>query len=271
MLIDFQTIFIQIINFLVLVALLKRFLYHPILKAMRQRERHINGQIQEAADQKAIAQAEAEHYLQMQASFEQKRERLKAQAQSEVETYRQELLTAAQVESEQMQLKWAETLRREQQHFLKTLRQNMGGELVKTLRFVLKDLAQTHLEDSVVEVFLQRLSELSDSEAATLAQAFSHLGNAPLKLHSAFPLSLEQQTQIRQALLRYQSDAEILAEKIVVEQQPQLLCGIELNLPGYKLAWTLDHYLQTFESRVRQLLEQQDDIGIPDLSTVDLP
>lgn len=39
------------------------------------------------------------------------------------------------------------------------------------------------------------------------------------------------------------------------EQDPELVCGIELRLEGYKLSWTIDRYLDAIEQRVAEQLE----------------
>jgi F-type H+-transporting ATPase subunit b len=52
MLIDWFTVVAQIINFLILVALLKHFLYGRIIKAMDQREERINSRLEEAKKKK---------------------------------------------------------------------------------------------------------------------------------------------------------------------------------------------------------------------------
>lgn len=265
MLIDFQTVFVQIINFLVLVALLKRFLYKPIIKAMRQREQYINGQLQEAAEQKAIAQNEAQEYRHLQATFEAERESLVNQARKDAENYRRSLFQSTKSEVDAVAEQWSDTVKREQLSFLKMLRQQIGAQLLKTVRSILSDLSQAHLEQQIVDVFLQHLSQLSASEQQILAQALSNHGASNVRIYSAFPLTMDQQTKIYQALSHQILASETQLPAIQFEQQPALLCGIELSLPGYKLAWSIDHYLQTFEETITQLLDRQPDftVGVP--------
>ena len=59
MLIDWFTVTFQIINFLILIALLKRFLYGPILRAMDERETTIAARLFEAATAKSEAETRA--------------------------------------------------------------------------------------------------------------------------------------------------------------------------------------------------------------------
>ncbi len=50
MLINWFTVLAQIVNFLILVYLLKRFLYGPIIRAMQEREKKIARRLQDAED-----------------------------------------------------------------------------------------------------------------------------------------------------------------------------------------------------------------------------
>ncbi|WP_445663747.1 F0F1 ATP synthase subunit B family protein, partial [Ideonella azotifigens] len=70
MLIDWFTVGAQALNFVILVALLKRFLYQPVLDAVDAREAQIAKQL---ADAKAIAQqaqAQQDSFAQKSAAFE---------------------------------------------------------------------------------------------------------------------------------------------------------------------------------------------------------
>jgi F-type H+-transporting ATPase subunit b len=58
MLIDWFTVGAQAVNFLILVWLLKRFLYRPVLAAIDAREKKIAAQLADAAQREARAQAE---------------------------------------------------------------------------------------------------------------------------------------------------------------------------------------------------------------------
>ncbi|MFQ3186924.1 MAG: F-type H+-transporting ATPase subunit b, partial [Marinomonas primoryensis] len=53
MLIDWFTVIAQLINFLVLVWLLKRFLYRPILNAIDAREKRIADELADADEKRA--------------------------------------------------------------------------------------------------------------------------------------------------------------------------------------------------------------------------
>jgi len=64
--IDWITVVAQIVNFLVLVWLLQRFLYGPITRAMKNREKRIENRLTEARQERNEAEDEAEAYRQKQ-------------------------------------------------------------------------------------------------------------------------------------------------------------------------------------------------------------
>ena len=62
MLIDWFTVIAQIINFLVLLLLLRRFLYKPILNAMEERERKVAERLESARQERVRAEEERARY-----------------------------------------------------------------------------------------------------------------------------------------------------------------------------------------------------------------
>ena len=71
MLIDWFTVTAQIVNFLILVYLLKRFLYQPIVRHMNEREEKIANRLQQASDKRAEAQRQIDEFQHKQEEIEQ--------------------------------------------------------------------------------------------------------------------------------------------------------------------------------------------------------
>ncbi|NET37967.1 MAG: hypothetical protein F6K19_39220 [Cyanothece sp. SIO1E1] len=164
MLINPWTTIAQIINFLILVALLKRFLYSPITKAMAKREQHIAKRLQAAAVKDEIAQQEAERYRQQQRELEAHQEELLVQIRAHVEAQRQTWIQQTQGEVDAIRTQWYEAVQREKQAFLQDLQHQAGQELARVTRQTLSALANTSLEEQIVEVFINRLHHLAPAE-----------------------------------------------------------------------------------------------------------
>ena len=243
--IDWVTVAAQIVNFLILVALLKHFLYGPIINAMDRRERRIAKRLHDADEREQEAGKEAERHRRQSEQLEQEKQQLLNQAREEADQERDRLLNQARQHVEQKRQEWEKGLEREQNDFMKGLRTQLAQEFQKLARQVLGDLADRQLEEAVIARFLDRLKSLDDDTLNQLRQE-----QGPLAVHTAFEADDSQQQRIREAV----GDAISGDMNIRFHTDPQLLCGIELNSAGRKLAWTIDGYLEAVEHRMADAL-----------------
>ena len=88
MLIDWFTVVAQVINFLVLVWLLKRFLYRPILHAIDAREKRIAAEVADADAKKVEAEKQCEEFRNKNAEFEKQQAARMNQVAEEVKAER---------------------------------------------------------------------------------------------------------------------------------------------------------------------------------------
>ena len=95
MLIDWFTVGAQALNFFILVWLMKRFLYKPILHAIDAREKRIATELANADAKKAEAQKERDEFQHKNDEFDQQRAALLSKAKDEAKTELQRLLDEA--------------------------------------------------------------------------------------------------------------------------------------------------------------------------------
>ena len=165
--IDGITVIAQIANFLVLVGLLNRFLYRPILDGIDAREAEISRRMAEAgkAQEKALA-AEAEHREQ-QARLLSDQQDMVQQALRATEDERDALLREARARLEQEKKDWHKHLEAERSRFAAQLHRSGGQALLELTRKVLRDLADETLEEAIARHISARLQPI----AGELAQA----------------------------------------------------------------------------------------------------
>ena len=113
MLIDWFTVGAQALNFLILVWLMKRFLYKPILHAIDEREKRIAAELANADAKKAEAQKERDEFQHKNEEFDQQRAALLSKATDEAKAERQRLLDEARKAADALSAKRQETLRNE--------------------------------------------------------------------------------------------------------------------------------------------------------------
>src|ERR1017187_9244135 len=113
MLIDWFTVAAQALNFLILVWLMKRFLYKPVLNAIDAREKRISTELANADAKKAEAQKEHDEFQQKNTEFDQQRAALLSKATGEAQAERQRLLDDARKAADAASSKRREALRRD--------------------------------------------------------------------------------------------------------------------------------------------------------------
>lgn len=229
--IDWFTVAAQALNFLVLMWLLKRFLYKPILDAIAAREKHIADQLTMASDIEAKAQKEQEIFKQKNETFEKEKMKRMSEVKAEAHTIRAQLLKDVTDEAETLRAQKKETLQNELNDLNADILKQTKEQVFVTASKVLSDLADTTLEERMLTIFITRLQALNDKDKAALSSE-----NAVIT--SAFALSPAQQNVLK---------AEIKTNTIKFKVSPQLVSGIELSMGGQKLAWSISDYLETLE------------------------
>ncbi len=250
MLIDWFTVAAQVINFLVLVYLLKRFLYGPIIKAIDKREKRIAFRLEEGQKKKEEAEREVERYLKKNRDLDNRREALLSEIKGEADARRKELVNEARNEVEAIRTNWYEAIQREKDAFLQDLRQRAGKQTCAIARRILRDLANVDLEHHIIRVFIERLRNLGEEELGALNESILKSGRR-INLRSTFEIPQEMARQIAEVLQNHGADPVDLQ----LEISSDVICGIELNVHGRKIVWSLEDYLETLEEALAEALE----------------
>ena len=252
MLIDWFTVGAQLLNFLVLAWLLKRFLYRPILEALDAREQRIAAELADADAKRAEADKEREEFQHKNEAFEQQRAALLSTATDEAKVERARLLDEARRAADALSTKRQEELRNEAQNLNQAISRRTQQEVLAIARKALADLATAGLEERMGEVFMRRLRALDDQAKEGFAKSLK-TATGPALVRSAFDLPAEQRAAIQNALNETFA-AEI---RFKFETRPDLVSGIELATNGQKLAWSIREYLASLEKGVDELLKTQ--------------
>ena len=241
MLIDWFTVGAQSLNFLILVWLMKRFLYKPILNAIDEREKRIEAELADAAITRDAAKKERDKFQHKNEEFDSQRAALMSQATEEVATERGRLLGEARTAADDLSSKRKEALKREQQSLVEEITSRTQREVFALTRKTLKDLAAVSLEEKMCEVFIQHLGDLNGQVKQELANSFQADTDSKIQpqVRSAFELSSGQEEEIQTKLNVVTSSDTHIEFQIT----PELVSGIELLIHGKKLAWSVNGYL----------------------------
>ncbi len=249
--INWFTVVAQVINFLILVWLLKRFLYKPILHAIDEREKGIATLLADAEAKKTEAHKESEDYQHKNEAFDQERSALLKKATDASNAERQRLLGEARKDADALRANRQEALRNEQRNLSQDIIRWSQKEVFAITRKTLVDLASASLEERMAAVFVQRLRALTGAAKEQLDAALKGTTQSA-RVRSAFDLPPEQHATIQKALNETFS-ADI---HIQFETTPELVSGIELSANGQKVAWSIADYLASLEKSAGALLHE---------------
>ncbi len=280
MLIDWFTVGAQAVNFLILVWLMKRFLYKPILNAIDAREKKVAAELTDADAKRAEALKERDQFQQKNDEFDRQRLELMNKAQDDAKAEREKLLEESRQAADQLRMKSKERFAIDAENLKQSISHRTQQEVFAIARKTLSDLASASLEEQVTATFIRRISEVDGSARASLVASFtsssisatssdsgfasgptsgsvsipissspsssSYSSSYSATVRSAFELSPEQRAAIEAAL----NQALSLQLQLNFQTAPELISGIELVANGQSIAWNISDYLKAMEKAV---------------------
>jgi F-type H+-transporting ATPase subunit b len=247
-----------VVNFLILVWLLKRFLYKPVLNAIDVREKRIAKELADADTKQKQAQLERDEFADKNKLFDEQRGALLSKATDDAKAERDRLVQQAHEAAEALSKSRHDALVIEAAQLNQALLQRTQLEVFAIARKILNDLADVSLEERVANVFIRRLATMTPAIKTTLEAALTN-GEEPAVIRSAFDLPHAQQAAIQDALnLTFAAPIKVRFETV-----PDLVSGIEIIAGGQKLGWTIGSYLGSLKSGVDDVLNQKATAGQP--------
>jgi len=231
----------QVVNFLILVVLLRHFLFRPIIRVMDRREATLRDQMAAAARSRAEADEHARALETERRELEEHRQLKREEVERELERWREAELNLARADIERSEERWRESLAREQAELQSELEERVGRLVATTMRRALPELTDASLESQAVRVFLQRLDQMDPAAREEFARARASGG--PAVVQSAFELPPEDQAQVEKTMNRLFPPAL----PVRFETTPDLICGVALRVGGYTAGWNLRDFLRQLE------------------------
>ena len=247
--VDWITVAAQLVNFLVLIWLLKRFLYGPIIKAIGRRKAKIAKRVQEANEARQEAGKQAEALAEQRAALDRRQDMIMDEARHQAKTLRDRLECEAREEIESLRVAWRRQVDDEREAFLESVRLSTAHYVGDLARKVLLAFADADLETEAAKRFAEHLQTLDDKSRKELAAAAQNMAAAAL-IESPFELSAPTKAQLTRTL------HEVIAKDLDVDfcQRSDLLLGLRLRIGGRTVDWNLAEYFDRLEAHIGEAL-----------------
>ena len=224
---DWTTFFLEILNFLVLVWILKRFLYAPVLAALDVRQQRLKGEAAKAETLQREASELKAGYEQRLADWDRERERQHRQLEEELTKAR-----AAGMEDLKKSLADAEAKAGARAEALAVSRdaallRQATGEAYAAATAMLVRLASSELTARIAAMFVEDLASLPEEDVGSLRRAATaQEAGAQADVASAHVLDAATRERIAQAL------AQAAGKTLPVgfREAPELLAGLRVSV-----------------------------------------
>lgn len=238
---DWTTFALEIINFLVLVWILQRFLYKPVTSAIAARKAAIEKTLADAQVVQADAQSLKGQYESRMAEWEHEKTQARTRLQEEMDAERTRAMTALHASFDQERDK-ARVL--EQRHTVETRHRLEEAALAQGGRFVarlLSRIASAEVEEKIRTLLLEDLPRLADAELRKLRAACQEAGGK-ITIASGYPLAAEQRNGLVQTL------SGLLGQPVTCDfiQNSELMAGLRIGIGPWVLHCNLRDELKFF-------------------------
>jgi F-type H+-transporting ATPase subunit b len=173
------------------------------------------------------------------------------EAGADADQRRKDLFRKAREEIDKKQKAWSESVERQQETFMRDLKQMTQQQVYAIARRAFRDLADESVETRSVDAFLKRVEKLDQGEKDKITSAIGK-SDAPVFLSSSFKLPSKKRQEIEKVLGEQLGDLP----EIEFQETSNMILGIELRTKGRKIAWSLSHYLQSLEDKAGSVLEK---------------
>ena len=235
---DLTTFALELVNFLILVWLLKRFLYKPVLDVIQRRQAAIRATLEQAAQTQREADAASEQYAHRLESWEQERQHAREQLRAEIQQERGRLMQDLTKELAAERSKAVARNERETEEWQRKATEDARRHAAAFAAKLLERAAGPELERRIVEAALEDLRALPPERAAKLG---ANATEATIWTAHVLPDALRK--EIEQALRALAPEQTLQCR---FEQQADLVAGLRAQLGPWTLQANLRDELAYF-------------------------
>ena len=239
--INWSTFVLEIINFLILVWILKRFLYKPVLDVIARRRAEIEKTRVDAEALHTNANKLQEQYEGRLADWEQERQQARDSLGQEIEFERVRKMAELQTSLAQEREKARVAEARRQADIIQKIEEIAlihGAHFASQL---LEQAAGPDTETRLIELVTIKLTQLPAEQITTLRNNYEKSPET-IVVVTAYPLSDEQRQRLEQALVAITSPGMSLR----FEQNSELLAGVYITIGAWVLAANIRDELKGF-------------------------
>lgn len=251
--IDWITFVAQIFNLFILVWILKRFLYQPILDVIEKRKNEINEKIDSATSLQRQAESEFQSLKSEKEDFEKSLQKQRNDLTKELTQQRKESLEVIKQEANQLKLQLHDQIKIQNENLKSELENFISHDFLNIAGKIITDLTDATPIERVLNLFYEKLVKLTKSEKTKIIKIIKN--QKVIFVNSSETLSENHKRDMNRFLRDY---FEIPPKtKIQYKTESTLVLGIEIRFADIAVDWTVKNYLNELEQGLEQILNHK--------------
>jgi len=237
----------QIINFFIILFILQKLLYKPVMKAMAQRQERIQkAQIEADMKMKEATELIDAYDKKIEDMQNEKREILE-DARTQAQEKKESLLGDYKKEAESKRRVYLKEIEDEKENFARHLRKNLGESAVKIASHILNAISTKGLEGEVFNTFIFELKNMNKN----IPDPEDLKEEEHVQINSFQDLSKDEKKTIEDVLKKQLKNVK----EINYDTDPALILGYELLLETYTVHTNIKNYLNEIEKDIIKSLD----------------
>lgn len=238
---DWTTFFLEILNFLILVWLLSRFFYRPVMNIIARRRKEIKQHMDEALQARTEAETLKQKYETRVLEWEKEKSVARAELHEAIAKERGQLMQQLHEELNDKRHKEDvvnQRMRETERQKIERLALEQGASFSARL---LTRLASHELESAIADLFMEDLTVLPPEQQQILKS--SHSGSkAAINIYSAYPLTESCRARVEKSLSRLLGEVA----QFQYRQDPCVIAGLRVVIGSRVLQATIQDELKYF-------------------------
>lgn len=236
--IDWPTVFFQVLNFLAIMWILRKYLFAPVMGAMDRREREIHDRLKtaeklkrETADEKRALEAEL-------IALDKRRSRIIADARNDAELEGAALVRSLDAEVQARRDEELRELEFERAELMKSVADIAGRAVIDTANAALKGLANANVERALVDNFSARANPKNIGRVPDLKRYYGKTGL--MLVNSSFEMDAASRRKVRRAVSKLVGRPA----RVKFGLDDGIACGLEIVCDSLVISYGLDGYIE---------------------------
>ena len=248
--INWVVFFAQIVNLFVLVWLLKKFLYRPVINAVEKRQAEIANKVNKAKEEYALAEAEHKKLSKKLKNFEATKKKKFDEATKEIDAFKSHQMSLIKDEAYKLRQKMQTDLDRQVQSLHTQIRELFADNFVTLSQKMISELSGETAFAGSLALFQKQLSNLSKTDIKKIKTSYEKQNI--IFISSSETLSKKMQKDL--AIFLSNTFDWPLPLKMRFETDHNLLLGIEMTVGNHSAEWHLKAYLDEYQNKLNTKL-----------------